>query len=428
MNAAAATAPLEDEVAALARYEPEALADRWRIYARLREEAPVFEFGGTVFVSRYADVNAVLLEHERFHSGPLAAEQGKRGLPPGLTEQELAKVDEILDYQSRWMTASNGRRHADLRRLTTRVFSARAIAEMRGRIEELTEEMLEELGAHARVDFIHDFAYRLPLTIISEMLDIPVELREELHRIWVRMSRFLTGLEWKSRLPQDLDDVHAAYVEMGQVLREIMKRNREKDTTDLLSGLLAAREGESALFSEADLVSIVTQLLTAGHQTTQDLLGNALYSLFTRRDQWDALCAQPELAPDAVEEVLRYRSPAQLVARTTVEEVEVTGVPLPVGQSVTCLLGSANHDPAVFRDPETFDLRRPDAKAHLAFARGAHFCIGAALSRLEGTIVLRALAQRFPDADLVATDVEWIPHLQLLGLKALPVELGAYHA
>jgi cytochrome P450 len=426
LSVSAPAAPLGEEVEALARYDPAALAERWRIYARLREEAPVFPFRDTVFVSRYAEVNEILLDGERFHSGPLVADQGKRGLPATLTPSELAKVDEILDYQSRWMTAANGQRHAELRRLTTKVFSARAIGEMRGRIEELTEEMLAELAAHERVEFIHEFAYRLPLTIISEMLDIPVELREELHRVWLRMARFLTGLEWKARLPEHLDDVHAAYGEMGALLREIMRRNRERDTTDLLSGLLAAREDESALFSEADLVSIVTQMLTAGHQTTQDLLGNALYSFFTWREQWDVLRGQPELAADAVEEVLRFRSPAQLVARTTVEEVDVAGVVLPEGQSVTCLLGSANHDPAQFVQPDRFDIRRPDAKGHLAFGWGPHFCLGAALSRLEGTIVLGALVRRFPDADLATTEVEWMPHMQLLGLKALPIELGPY--
>jgi cytochrome P450 len=412
-----------DEVLALVAYEQAALDDRWPIYERLRSEAPVFFFRDTAFVSRYEDVSTVLMDDTHFHTGVWAEGPFARPVPGHLTESEQGKLRDILDYQSRWMTKSNGERHAQLRRIGTRVFSPRTIAAMDPRIEALALESLATLAERDSVEFISEFAYQLPLTIICEMLDIPEDEREPLHDLWVMMTRFLGG-EWRSRLPEHLDDVHESYRDMGRRLAEILDASRGRETTDLVSRLLAARDEEGSIVSDADLISIVTQILTAGHQTTQDLLGNALHSLLTHPAEWEALCANPATAADAVEEVLRYRSPAQVVERIVVEDVELAGVPLAAGQHLTCLLGSANHDPDQFEGPERFDIDRMDVKKHLAFARGPHFCLGAALSRLEGRIVLQVLAERYPGTSLVDDEARWIPSLQLLGLRALPLRLA----
>ncbi len=416
--------PLTDDVARFAAHDPFVMADRFRVYERLRTEAPVYRFRDTVLVSRYATVSEILLDDERFASG---RGHSGRELPGGLTDAELSKVDEIVDFQSRWLTAANGQRHADLRRLSTRVFSARAIADMRSRIADLTEAMLTDLSSRSVVDFISQFAYKLPLTVVSDMLDIPVELREPLHKAWLGTSPFVGGIEWRRRLPERLDSVYESYAEMTRLLHGIIASREGRPTTDLLGKLLEAQSAESAFVTEDDVVAIVSQLLVAGHQTTQDLLGNGLHSLLTQRDQWRLLCEAPELIPNAVEEVLRFRSPTQTAERIAVGDVVLDGVEIAAGSHVTCLLGAANHDQEQFPDPQRFDVTRNNAKSQLSFGRGAHFCLGAALSRLEAAIVFGSLVRRFPDVDLVTNDVEWMPSVPLLGLTSLLVDLGPDH-
>jgi cytochrome P450 len=411
--------PLADEITAYASLEPAALADRWRIYRRLREESPVHEVGGSVLITTHEDVCRVLGDHARVHNG--APSRGVSEAVLGrLTRAERALLDDIVDWEERWLTAANGARHDELRALGTRVFAARAIAEMRDRVAEVVDELLTELAARSAVDFVTEFAYRLPLTVISEILDIPDELRGPLHEAWVGMMPARTGLAWRSNLPRDLEDAHRHFKAMERLVKELLDLRSSGPTTEIMRNIVEAR---SAGADEKDLLVLIQILVSAGHQTTQDLVAGGLHALLTERDQWRRLCEEPSRAADADEEILRYRSPSQDIERFAAAPFELRGVHVPRGRHITVLLGSANRDPAVFRDPDVFDIGRSDARSHVAFGRGPHYCLGAALSRMEGTLALEALARRFPDAELLDEEPQWIASTHLLGLSVLQVSL-----
>ncbi|HVT69130.1 MAG TPA: cytochrome P450, partial [Trebonia sp.] len=241
--------------------------------------------------------------------------------------------------------------------------------------------------------------------------------------VWQTMIKFLGGLEWRPALPAQLEAVHASYLEMGALLQQFIDTKRQGTDSDLLRRLFAAQD-EGLGVTDADLIGIISQLFTAGHQTTQDLLGNAVYTLLLYPDQWADIVADPSLVKNAVEEVLRFRSPAQDMERTAVHDVRIGDYTIAAGDHLTCLIGSANHDPGVFSDPGVFDIRRTDVMSHMAFSRGPHFCLGAALSRMEGAAGLTALARRFPEVSLADTDIRWMPNTHLMGVAALPLRFG----
>jgi cytochrome P450 len=420
MTPSVTEASLEREVAAYAALETWALADRWRIYMRLRQEAPVFAVGNSLLVSRYDDICDVLLDHDRVRNGAPS-----RGVPSDvlerLTRHERAMLDDIVNWEERWLTSANGVRHADLRSLGTRVFAPRAIREMRDRIQEIVNEMLSRMAPRSTVEFISGFAYQLPLTVISEILDIPVEMRQPLHETWRGMMPARTGLAWRTQLPLGLESAHAHFMSMKRQVKSLLDFRDGAQTTEIMTNLLAARADGA---DEDDILVLIQILVSAGHQTTEDLLGNGVHALLTHPEQWDRLCEDPGLAPAAVEEILRYSSPSQDIERFADSQFTLRGVPVDPDQHLTLLLGSANRDSSVFRDPETFDITRDDAKAHVAFGRGPHFCLGAALSRMEGAIALEWLARRFPNLRLVDDTPRWIPSTHLLGLEALHLALG----
>jgi len=411
---------LEEDVLAYATLQPGALADRWRIYARLRAEAPVYPVANSVLVTRHADCVALLLDRRRVHNGGPS-----HGVPPEvlarLTAGERRMLGEIIDWEERWLTSVNGQRHTELRGLAQRVFAPRAITDMRTRSEQITEAMLDELTGRSEVEFIDEFAYKLPLAVISEILDVPEEMREPLHETTNGMRVARTGLAWRMQLPAGLEEAHRHFMEMRRQIRELFALRRGRPTTTIMGNILEALD---AGVDEHDLVVLTQLLITAGHRTTTDLLGSAMHTLLTHRGTWERLCADAALVPRTVEEVLRYRSPAQDVERFAAEDFELHGVPIPKGRHLTITVGSANHDETVFREPGVFDIDREDVKAHLAFGRGPHFCLGSALARMEADVALRAIVRRFPDAELVDPEPEWTPNTHLLGLERLRLRLG----
>jgi len=394
---------------------------RFAVYRRLREESPVFELASGRLLARHGDCLAVLRNHKQFLSGfdpdgPQIVE-----MRDSLPLEQRRKYEEVLAHQLRWLTSSNAEKHVALRTLATRVFSLRAIEEMRERVQREIDDRLDELAPRGEVEIISEFAYQLPLTIISEMLDVPEEVRESIHSSWQSMLKMIgnpIGV-----VPAVIDEVHAGMARLEAQLKHTFDLRRGQETTDLLKRMLDVQEDESTGLSEQDVMGIVAQMVIAGHQTTQDTIGNALYELLTHREQWQRLVAEPSLVPNAVEEVLRYRTPGQMIGRVAKDDYEIDGVQIPAGSRVTCLLGSANRDEGVFTDSDEFDVRRPNAKQHLAFSSGVHFCLGASLSRLEAGLFLETFTRRFPDARLLTQDVEWLPNTFLLGVRELRVGL-----
>jgi len=306
--------------------------------------------------------------------------------------------------------------HTRMRRLVARSFSPRVLDALRGRVEELVEELLDRSAPRGRLDAIADFAYPLPAIVIAELLGAPAEGRE----------RFL---DWSADIvafvgsgPVDLELARRA----DRSLREFrafiapeLERRRGRPADDLL-GLLAAGDGDR--LSDDEIVATCVNLLFAGHETTANLIGNGLLALLRNPAELARLRDDPALAPSAVEELLRYDGPVQRVRRVVTEDVEVGGKRLRAGDLVAGFIGSGNRDPDRFDDPDRLDLSRADNQ-HLAFGYGIHFCVGAALSRIEAPIALNALLRRFPGVRLRGAEVVWKPNIVFRGLESLHLEL-----
>ena len=309
--------------------------------------------------------------------------------------------------------------HTRYRRLITRAFSARAVAALRVRTEGIAQELLDAMAARGpRVDLIGDYAFLLPLTVIADVLGAPRAMREQFLQ-WSADTIPLVdfGISYRDfrRGELAIDALHGWMLQHFEVLR--------RDPGDnILSALVAARD-ESGGLTDDELSSMAMLLLEAGFETTVNLIGNGVALLTSHPDQLDALRHGGARWSGAVDEVLRFDSPVQRTARLAHRTMEIAGERVQAGEVVIALLGGANRDPAVFADPQRFDVRRTEAGKHLAFSAGIHHCVGAALARMEGEVGLRALFDRFPDLTLTAP-----PHRRpspvLRGFDAMPAALG----
>jgi cytochrome P450 len=304
--------------------------------------------------------------------------------------------------------------HTRLRKLVTKAFTARRVESLRPRVESITTELLDAVSQQSEVDLLTAFAYPLPIRVICELLGVDDDHRGDF-RHW---SNTLLNAE-------DPPAAQRAAAEMSEYLVELLAAKRKAPADDLLSALIDAGDQDDAL-DETELLSMVFLLLVAGHETTVNLIGNAVHALLRHPDQFAALRADPELAARAVEETLRFEGPVNLATmRHTAEPVELGGVAIPAGQIVLVALNSADRDADKFPDPGSFDLDRTTT-GHLAFGHGIHFCLGAPLARLEGEIALRELATRFPKLEAAepVDDLQWRASMIIHGLRTLPVRTG----
>ncbi|MFD4131497.1 cytochrome P450 [Streptomyces goshikiensis] len=389
--------------------DPAFVADPFPLYRHLREDGPVRRVviaGGldAWVVTRYEDGLAALSD-SRLSSDVRDASDARllRQLPTSGGESLMGN-----------MLRSDPPDHTRLRRLVSKAFTAHRVAGMRPRIQAITDQLLDALAPAGRADLVADFALPLPVTVISELLGVPVDDRHDFQR-WT--NRIVTrGAE-----PPDPAVVNEAYQHMRAYVTELVHAKRAAPGDDLLSGLIAARDEEQRL-TEDELVAMVFLLLAAGHITTVNLISGGIAMLLTHPGQLDLLRSDPELLPGAIEEFLRYDGPVSPgIARFAREDVEIAGVTVPRGATV--LIGSAiaDRDPARFPDPERLDITRQD-NAHLAFGHGIHYCLGAPLARLEGQIAIAAALRRLPGLALaVAPDeIRWRPG-GLRGPESLPV-------
>ncbi len=305
--------------------------------------------------------------------------------------------------------------HTRLRRLVSSAFTRRRIAHLAPRIQQITDELLAAMATAARADLIAAFALPLPITVICELLGIPADRRAEFH-------------EWSNVIVAgalaEPDAYSCATTAMVQYLWELLRVKRTAPADDLLSALVAVRDGQDRL-SEDELTSMVFVILVAGHETTANLIGNGVHALLTHPEQLALLRAQPHRLPEAVEELLRFNGPAQATTpRITTEPVHMGGVTIPAGEIVLASVLAANRDPACTPHADTLDITRTD-NSHLAFGHGVHHCLGAPLARLETRIALGTLFTRFSKLRLAvpAKQLTWRPSMLLNSLDELPVML-----
>lgn len=308
--------------------------------------------------------------------------------------------------------------HTRYRRLVSRVFTARAVEALRGRVQEIADELLDALADRPQVELVQGYAEQLPVTVITEILGVRPEDRARVLGLGREGAASLDfGLTWK-----EFRVVDGAIRGFQDWLGGHLERLRREPGDDLLSQLVQL-EDDGQRLDETELRAVAGLVLAAGFETTVNLLGSGTVLLLEHPDQLARLQADPALWPGAVDEVLRYESPVQLTARFALRDTELAGRRVRRGGLVVTMLGGANRDPEVFADPDRFDVTRENAREHLSFSGGRHFCLGAALARLEGEIGLRTLFERYPDLAL-APGARRTTTRVLRGWRHLPVTTG----
>ncbi len=357
-------------------------------------------------VTRHADVRAALVNPD------LAKDI--RGARERFDPHDLAVAGlEFGGELSEHMLNTDPPDHTRLRKLVGKAFTVRAVDAMRDRVAEIADELLDGLAGRDEVDLLAEFAFPLPITVISELMGVP-----ELERAEFR--------EWSTALvtAAEPEAVWAAAKALVDYLGSLIATKRAEPGDDLLSALIQATDDGDRL-TERELVAMAFLLLVAGHETTVNLLGNGILALHSAPEQFAALRADPDLVPAAVEELLRFDGPVNLATvRYTRAATEVGGVVIPADRFVLLSLGSANRDPDRFPDADSLRLDR-DAGGHLAFGHGPHYCAGAPLARLETEVALRALLDRFPRLSVVAGDAQpkWRDSMLIRGVEVLRVRL-----
>jgi cytochrome P450 len=393
-------------------------ANPYPFYARLRAEAPVWratlrDRRTAWLVTRYEDV-ARMLKDDTFAKDKLNAmdpeQRSKTPWVPGFLKPLERNMLDLDDPD-----------HVRLRALVSRAFTPRLIERLRGRIESLCEELLDAMERERKrkggTDLVAGYALPLPATVIAELLGVPAEDHAKFHRWSNRLVSVSSGRDILRALPAALSFV--------RYLRNLVERHRADPEDDLITALIRAEEAGDKL-SEDELLAMAFLLLVAGHETTVNLVASGTLALLEHPEQTERLRREPSLVKPAVEELLRYTSPVELVTeRYARQDTEIGGRRIPRGGLVLAVLGSANRDERHFEDPDALDLAR-DPNRHLAFGRGGvHHCLGAPLARMEGQIALNALLRRFPGARLAMAPetLRWRRGLFLRGLERLPLVL-----
>jgi len=389
---------------------PEFIRDPYPHYERLRTADPVHVNAHGAFVaSRHAEVSLVVRD-KRF---------GKDFIERTVRRYGSQIMDEpIFRSMSHWMLQQDPPDHTRLRGLVVKAFTARRVEDMRPRIQEVVDATIDKVIDRGHMDLIEDFAFRLPVTIICDMLGIPEEHREVFYASSRDGGRILDPVPLT---PAEITQANAAHAMAKMYFEQLFELRRATPGDDLTTQLVQAEEAGSKLTNE-ELTSNIILLFGAGHETTVNLIGNGLLALHRNPDQLALLKANPSLITNAIEEFLRYDSSVQMTGRVALEEIEdLGGKRIPKGETVLCLLGSANRDPAVYPDqPDRLDITRANVKP-LSFGGGIHFCLGAQLARIEAEIAITTLLRRIPGLRLDdAENPEWRPTFVLRGLKRLP--------
>jgi cytochrome P450 len=392
---------------------PEAVADPYAFFAALREEDPVHWNEGqrAWVISRYDDVAAAFLDR-RFSSDRVQAVYDSK-----LSQAERESRAPTFELLADWMVFKDPPDHTRLRDLVKRTFTPRAIERLRPRVEAIVDEMLD-LPASGEIDVIHEIAYPLPALVIAEMLGVPTAERDRF-RAW--SNDISSTIFQASRDEADRRRSQAGLIGLSDFLRDLVHRYQREPGENLISELVAAREGGTAL-SEREIVSTCVLLLFGGHETTTNLIANGYLALLRNPEQAELVRGGPEAAAAAVEELNRFDGPAKISVRRAGEDIELRGKTIPAGSKVLLAQAGANRDPRRFENPEEVDIEREENR-NVAFGFGIHYCLGAPLARLEVATVLPRMLERLPNAE-VAGDLSYQPMLLTRSLGGLPVRYG----
>jgi hypothetical protein len=369
---------------------------------RLRREDPVhFSRHGFWYLTRYDDSAMVLKDPARFSSAaagwgggnPLATREARTG--QSKAEQGLSRT---LAQSFNQMDAPN---HSRIRALVVSAFSRRSVEERRDRIAAVIAERLDAAGARDQFDLIRDFAFHVPIIVASEIIGIPTDDREAFRAAFEATAALMAP----KRSEELWNEALEAGRWVGRYVQALIAKRRAEPRDDLISALIAAEDSLGVL-SGPELSSAISTIYTAAGTTTERFISSGLYLLLSHPEQWRAMVADRSLVGGALEEILRFHHPTQSTStnRRCAVDVELRGKLMHAGDTVRVGLGAANRDPAVFPDPDLFDITRKFASPALSFGAGPHFCIGAALARFEARLAIEAVMGRWPDLRLVTTN------------------------
>lgn len=389
------------------------------VYHLLREAAPVYrsDAWGCWVLTRYDEVVGTLRDHGHFTSTGRLTSVMRRDL----TDLQWEQLQPLVRHYNTGLINVDPPDHTRLRSLVHKAFSPAVIEGMRQIVQQMVDGILDQVQHRGEIDVLRDLAYPLPVMVIADLLGIP---REDSDRLKSWSATTLEFMATPRPSPEVLFRSQNALLGLRAYLYEAIQQRRNTPRQDLI-GLLVAVEEAGDRLSEEEMLSTCATLLIAGHETTTNLIASGLYTLLRHPDQLQRLRAASQgdaaLMRSAVEEMLRFEGPFQRARRIATADVEVGGQLVRRGELVLQLLGAANRDPAQFPNPDRFDIARQPNK-HVAFGFGVHFCLGAALARLEAPIAIGSLLARFPDLRLASADFTWRNTL-LRGLTALPVQL-----
>ncbi|MBL9204087.1 MAG: cytochrome P450 [Opitutaceae bacterium] len=394
------------------------LSDPFPVYDRLRREAPIAwsQQWNAWVVSRHADVEASLRDKDN-----LSNENRQALLFDGLPPEQRESLSRLRHYfAQKDVIGSDPPDHTRMRALVQKAFTPRTIASLQPRIEALAAELIDAAAAQGEFDFVADVAHPLPVVLIAELLGAPPEDRP----LFKRWSADILGFQGSGRTAYASALVsQQSLTELFTYMTALIEDRRRAPRDDLIS-VLAAAEDEGRTLSRDELLATCNTLLTAGHETTTNLIGNLVRSLLLDPDLWKSVVASPRLIPAAVEESLRLDAPKQRYFRRIKHAHTFAGAALAADSMIFQLIGSANRDPDVFPEPDRFILDRRNVRDHLSLGAGIHFCLGAGLARTEAAVVLARLMERAPNLRLSGRGFSWQERVQFRGPASLWVSTG----
>lgn len=395
------------EAALFNPFAQEMRADPWPLCHELRRLDPVYESPFGVYIITSYDVALSVLRNPRFSADPRRAKGLGEFVQQGLPLSDRG-FDDIMLF-------NDPPDHTRLRSLVNKAFTPRVVDALRPRIQQIVDGLIDACVDAGSLEAIDDFAYPLPVTVIGEMLGVPLEDRDKL-KAW---SRDIAPILDPFIPPQRLERVATAGLELVDYVDALIRDRRAHLGGDLLSELIRAEDAGEKLTSD-ELRATFVLLLIAGHETTQNLIGNSILALLKDADELERLKKDPSLIRSAVEELLRHDGPGAVQFRIALEDTLVRDKRVSEGQITVLLTGAINRDPAQFLDPDGLDLGR-EPNRHLAFSAGPHFCLGATLARAEAQIALRTLWNRLPHLALASDTPLWRETVTFRGLEALPL-------
>jgi cytochrome P450 len=394
---------------------PEVVDNPLPFLKRLQKEDPVHfstALRGWV-ITGYDDVRSVLTNDEGISADRLTPFYAAQN--PDMQSQ----IEQLIRYLNTWVAFKDPPEHTRIRRLMNAVFSRGTIDQLQPSIERAVDKLLMGIKGRKEIDFVREFAYPLPATVIMEMLGLP-QVDMDSIRNWSNKLQMFVGSSTTSSQKYRLAEEGA--IEMANYFRRVVHERETRPGGDMISRLLSLRDEDGSL-TEDEVIGTCMLFLFGGHETTTNLIGNGVRALLNHPDQLHLLREQPILISSAVEEMLRYDGPTGATVRVVKKAHPLRGKNLKAGDRVFAMINAANHDERIFQTPESLDIRRKP-NPHLTFNYGRHFCLGAPLARLEAQIAIGAVLERFPDIRLAEASYEYMDTLVMRGVRYMPLLLA----